>query len=70
MKKIKIKVRFRYDGEAVIDADDDWRMVFTRESEEEVKQQILEELNFDLSIDDEGTGAISDWNLEIEEVEA
>ena len=68
MKKIKIKVSFRYDGEAVIDADDDWRMTFTRESEEEVKQQILKDLNFEFDVDEDGTGAISDWNFTAEEV--
>lgn len=68
MKKIKIKVSFRYDGEAVIDIDGDWRMVFTKESEEEAKQEILEDLNFKFDVDEDGTGAISDWKFEAEEV--
>lgn len=65
MKKIKIKVSFRYDGEAVIDFYDDWKAAL--KDEEDLKQALLRHLNFEFGVDEDGTGAISDLKFEAEE---
>ena len=65
MPKVKIKAGFRYDIEVILNAAPDWNERY-EERNEQAKEEIKKELDFMFSDGDEGV--ISDWTIEVEEV--